>query len=809
MKKTNFTFFIIILIFAALIIAGQSRAQMFWNQAGSFTGSDSTHISIKDDASLDLTGSFTVECWINPANSSSPFTQVILQKRTLSTINSGYSMILIGGKILFRTGNLSGITGRNVIPNNEWTHASGRYNNNNNTFSLFINGILDTSVVIAAPPTLNNDSILIGFGRGLGNDFTGKLDDIRIWNRSLSAAEIGQYFRTSLSVNSGIYSGLVLSLPLQKPESTGVKFSTDDYSGAGNNCYNRGVTAFNLSSNLSTTVTYNESAEFDGTNDYLSSPGNTAISPIQEITMEAWIYPRSNSNCIIIQKGSDDGAITNFRLAIQNKTLVVGLKQNYNFTTEDTIQTNRWSHVAFTYEYLSGKYLFYLNGKIIKEDVNNIGLLSSSNDSLYIGGTITMNDFNGYIDEVRITEAAKTSAQIRENIFRSVDKSNESPADDVSYNLDGSNFSNTGQGANLNFRNNARFSHPSTIVAQPVSPLIRKDGKFFTDAFYMSYPDLRVPYSNDVGVIEDIIDVYENEAITNIEVFIAINHENMSNLNLVLNAPNGDYTLLYDNTSTLGSDNNLVTIFEDNADTAFFDHYITFSPELKSKWSLNTTLTGNTRGQWRLTVYDEAGQDTGRFYAWGIRFNNKTTKPKYLETSIFVQGMYNATTNSTVRDTVTYNIRNSTSPYSIAESKKLYMPVNNLSYMTFNNVEFAKEYYIEAVHRNSISIWSAAPVSFSYLTGSASGRFAVNLTAAYGSNMAEIDTSPLRYGMYSGDVNRDESVDLTDVIQIYNEANTFASGYIVTDLTGDSMTDLTDVLLAYNNSNEFVAVMKP
>ena len=75
--------------------------------------------------------------------------------------------------------------------------------------------------------------------------------------------------------------------------------------------------------------------------------------------------------------------------------------------------------------------------------------------------------------------------------------------------------------------------------------------------------------------------------------------------------------------------------------------------------------------------------------------------------------------------------------------------------------------------------------------------------------MAEIDTSPLRYGMYSGDVNRDESVDLTDVIQIYNEANTFASGYIVTDLTGDSMTDLTDVLLAYNNSNEFVAVMKP
>ena len=809
MKKSHMTFQFIFLICAALLITGKTSAQMFWNQAGSFTGSDSTHISVKDNASLDLTGSFTVECWINPSNSSSPFTQVILQKRTLSTVNTGYAMILIGGKIFFNTGNLWGITGRTIIPNNKWTHAAGRYNNATNTFSLFINGVLDTSAVIAAPPSLNNDSILIGFGRGLGNNFTGKLDDIRIWNRALSGAEIGQYFRTSLSVNSGIYNGLVLSLPLQKPESTGIRFSTDDYSGAGNNCYNRGVSAFNMSNSLSTTVTYNECAEFDGNNDYLSSPGNTAISPVQEITMEAWIYPRSNSNCIIIQKGSDDGAVTNFRLAIQNKTLVAGLKQNYNFTTSDTILTNRWSHVAFTYEYLTGKYLFYLNGKIIKEDVNSIGLISSSADSLYIGGTIAMNDFNGFIDEVRITEKAKTSAEIRENIFRSVDKSNESPFDDVSYNLDGSNISNTGQGQNLNFRNNARFSHPATIAGQPVSPLVRKDGKYFTEAFYMSFPDLRVPFSNDVGVIEDIIDVYENEPITNVEVFVALNHENMNNLNLVLNAPNGDYTLLFENTSTIGTDNNLVTIFEDNADTAFFNHYTTFSPALKSKWSLNSTLTGNTRGQWKLTVFDEAGLDTGRLYAWGIRFNNNTTKPKYLETSIFVQGMYDASSNTTVRDTVLYNIRNSNIPFNIVESKRLYMPANNLSYLTFNSVELAKEYYIEAVHRNSISVWSSTPVSFSYFTGGATKKFASNLLSAYGSNMAGIDTSPLRYGIYSGDVNRDESIDLTDVIQIYNDANAFLSGYVITDLTGDSLTDLTDLLLAYNNSNNFVAVIKP
>ena len=78
-----------------------------------------------------------------------------------------------------------------------------------------------------------------------------------------------------------------------------------------------------------------------------------------------------------------------------------------------------------------------------------------------------------------------------------------------------------------------------------------------------------------------------------------------------------------------------------------------------------------------------------------------------------------------------------------------------------------------------------------------------------GSNEIIVETSPVRYGMFGGDVNQDGIVDLNDVVQTYNGANVFSSGYVVTDLTGDNMTDLNDVILAYNNSAGFVAAVKP
>jgi hypothetical protein len=75
--------------------------------------------------------------------------------------------------------------------------------------------------------------------------------------------------------------------------------------------------------------------------------------------------------------------------------------------------------------------------------------------------------------------------------------------------------------------------------------------------------------------------------------------------------------------------------------------------------------------------------------------------------------------------------------------------------------------------------------------------------------MKQVDNSPVRFAVYSGDVNQDGTVDLTDIVLCFNDANAFTSGYVNTDLNGDDFVDLTDITIAYNNSNSFVSKITP
>ncbi|MBK9331634.1 MAG: hypothetical protein IPM96_04315 [Ignavibacteria bacterium] len=62
---------------------------------------------------------------------------------------------------------------------------------------------------------------------------------------------------------------------------------------------------------------------------------------------------------------------------------------------------------------------------------------------------------------------------------------------------------------------------------------------------------------------------------------------------------------------------------------------------------------------------------------------------------------------------------------------------------------------------------------------------------------------------YSGDVNQDGTVDVTDNGLIDNDAGNFLSGYIATDLNGDEITDVSDAAISDNNAVNFVSVVKP
>ncbi len=171
-----------------------------------------------------------------------------------------------------------------------------------------------------------------------------------------------------------------------------------------------------------------------------------------------------------------------------------------------------------------------------------------------------------------------------------------------------------------------------------------------------------------------------------------------------------------------------------------------------------------------------------------------------------------------VRDTVTINIRDGApAPYAIIQQYKVLLDsAHNGSYAYgYTNLDFAWDqdsiYYLEILHRNSVFAWSNL---ISSSTDSISYDFTTGVGKIFGNNGILINGAA---SFYTGDVdgpveggNQDGCVDLTDILNVYNESSVFASGpYVLADLNYDGTVDLSDIILVYNNANAFVCGIAP
>lgn len=182
---------------------------------------------------------------------------------------------------------------------------------------------------------------------------------------------------------------------------------------------------------------------------------------------------------------------------------------------------------------------------------------------------------------------------------------------------------------------------------------------------------------------------------------------------------------------------------------------------------------------------------------------------KTVNVKIMPQGFYNQALNTiSMKDTVRLYLRSSVSPYGIIDSSKALFDTT-----AFNAAfQFAGlsdgEYYFDIRHRNFLETWSTVPVYLA-LTDQNDYNFTTSASTAYGNNLINVDSSPLRFAAYSGDVNQDGYINLTDVLKVYNDASGFVTGYEAGDVTGNNIVDLTDLLMTYNNSGNFVSMQRP
>jgi len=170
-----------------------------FGKALTFNGSNA-YVSIPDSPSLDLTTGLTVEGWVNPSVSGGGFRTLLVKERpgdlvyglyANSDSNRPQSQVTVGG-----TAKL--LDGTAAIPTGTWTHVAFTYDGT--TERLFVNGTQVSSVAVSGGAILtSNNPVKIGGNAIWGEWFNGMIDEVRVYNRALSAAEITTDMNTPIA----------------------------------------------------------------------------------------------------------------------------------------------------------------------------------------------------------------------------------------------------------------------------------------------------------------------------------------------------------------------------------------------------------------------------------------------------------------------------------------------------------------------------------------------------------------------------------------------------------------------------------
>ncbi|RNC86406.1 MAG: T9SS C-terminal target domain-containing protein [Winogradskyella sp.] len=141
---------------------------------------------------LNLQNSWTLEGWIYPTGFN-PGGDVVIDKYSGTSFFDEYSIFHFGGNYFAEVTTSDGNFAVNGGPVtlNQWTHIAGVYDQVNGTLSIYINGVLQNTATGITGSSLSTTNKTILGGVDWGNaTFTGTIDELRIWDRALTAQEI-------------------------------------------------------------------------------------------------------------------------------------------------------------------------------------------------------------------------------------------------------------------------------------------------------------------------------------------------------------------------------------------------------------------------------------------------------------------------------------------------------------------------------------------------------------------------------------------------------------------------------------------
>lgn len=366
--------------------------------------------------------SFTVEFWaFIPSTSSGSLTgvshQLIAEGDYTDQLDfyvgyDAFDQINIGGST-----NSWGPTGISM-PYDTWTHFAVTYDGTKAI--LFLNGVQQASSTNFA---MIDDGTKLRIGTsadGTAALFAGLIQNVGIY----TAARPGPQIQTDMF--SPDLSDAIAYYSMATEDGTNVVNNAP----TGNNQLAGIVPDDGTNDYVASPVTYNANAlAFDGQNDQVSIPGNSAydLSPTNGGTIELWAKPSTATSNFATLVGNRGGDGTHYSVHLSSTQVGVDLGNGSSvtgvsaITLPDTVQPTEWHHWAFVN---TGAYTrVYINGNLLDSIPGSLGSGDATgvSNNLVFGSAASPTDgtetnFGGSLDEVRIWNTQRTTADIQNNM---------------------------------------------------------------------------------------------------------------------------------------------------------------------------------------------------------------------------------------------------------------------------------------------------------------------------------------------------------------------------------------------------------
>lgn len=382
-----------------------------------FDGS-SSYVDVPYNVALNPS-SFSVEVWVYPTGGAGTYRGIAA------------SRVYPNGWVLYADGNdnysfwvndgatMTAVIG-DTVTLNQWTQLVATFDGS--TARLYVNKTQATPQSIVAYTANGTNDFIIGQGEiGTSFFFPGKIDEVSLYNTTLSSANITTHYnaaRPTLTPTPTTYPQPKVSYATNVANDTPIAYwrlgessGTDAVNNISSNYTGTYVNSPLLGQTGALNNDANTSVTFDGTSSYTTVSYNSALNSSQ-FSIEAWVYPTGGSGYrgIVSNRSYPNGWVfyidsnDDFAFWVNNDTAMASL-------IGPSVTLNTWSHLVGTFDGTNAR--FYVNGTLQSTQAIT-SYLANTSAALTIGqGDVGSNFFfQGTIDEVALYPSALSSSRI-------------------------------------------------------------------------------------------------------------------------------------------------------------------------------------------------------------------------------------------------------------------------------------------------------------------------------------------------------------------------------------------------------------